>query len=233
MGWIYKVTNTKNGKIYIGQTREEKVETRWNDHRSGRGHAPLLKNSISKWGIDIFNFEVVHDVPNEELNSREIEEISINNCISPNGYNIKKGGDNHEVHEDTRRKISESTRGEKHWNFGRKEPSDVCRRKSESLKGNKNPNFGKITPDSTKKLISLALSGENNKNFGKFGGLHNRSKKVEQLQNGTWVFYSSIAEAAQQTNTSRDGISKCCNGTIKYSGGYKWRWFQIPVEPNP
>ena len=233
MGWIYQVVNTATNKSYIGQTREKKIQTRWNDHKSGRGHAPLLCNSINKWGITNFEFKIICEIPNEELNSREIDEIVVHNTLAPNGYNLKRGGDNHEVHIDTRKKISESTKCEKHWNFGKKESKEVCEKKSQSLMGAKNPNFGKTTSMETKKLIRLALLGENNPNFGKFGGQHKCSKKVEQLKDGKWIIYSSIAEAAECTNSPRCGITKCCNGIRKTSGGYEWRWPQIPVEPNP
>jgi len=231
MGYIYMIRNKFNGKCYIGQTREKKVETRWRDEiRKPHG---ILKHAFDNWGMENFEFTVICELPNEQLNNREFNEIKERNTIAPYGYNLKPGGDSHEVHRDTKHKISISTQGEKHWNFGRKEPEEVCKKKSESLKGNKNPNFGKITSMETKKLISLALSGENNPNFGKLGSFHNRSKKVEQLKDGKWIIYASVVEAAEETNSPRDGISKCCNGIRKTSGGYEWRWLQIPVEPNP
>jgi group I intron endonuclease len=231
MGWIYLIRNKVNGKCYVGQTREKNVETRWRDER--RKPHGILKNAFKNWGIENFAFSVICEIQNEELNNRELDEIKSRNTIAPHGYNLKPGGDNHAVHQDTKHKISISTQGEKHWNFGRKEPEDVCKRKSESLKGDKNPNFGKTTSIETKKLISSSLSGENNPNFGKIGGLHNCSKKVEQLKDGKWNIYSSISEAAEDTNSPRDGISKCCNGIRKTSGGYEWRFFQMPVDPNP
>lgn len=231
MGWIYLIRNKLNGKCYVGQTREKKVEYRWRDEcRKPHG---ILKNAFKRWGIENFEFSTICELPNEELNSREFNEIKERNTMAPCGYNLKPGGDSHEVHQETKHKISISTQGEKHWNFGRKEPDEVCKKKSESLKGYKNPNFGKTTSYTTKNLISSSMSGENNPNFGKFGGQHNCSKKVEQLKDGMWIFYSSITEASKNTNSPRDGIYKCCNGKRKTSGGYKWRWFQMPVEPKP
>jgi hypothetical protein len=118
MGWIYLIRNTVNGKCYVGQTRR-KIERRWREHKSGRGNSPLLQNSIKKRGIDKFHFEVICELPNEELNAREIDEIIKHNSLAPHGYNLKKGGDNHELHPETRHKISESLKGENNPFFGK------------------------------------------------------------------------------------------------------------------
>ena len=36
--------------------------------------------------------------------------------------------------------------------------------------------------------------------------------------------FKSITEASIQTNTSANGISNCCRGTQKTSGGYVWKY---------
>lgn len=157
----------------------------------------LLQNSIKKHGIDKFEFEVIYELPNDELNAREIDEIVKHKALAPNGYNLKKGGDNHEVHPETRRNISESLKGEKHWNFGRKESEETCMKKSESLKGDKNPMFGRHLSDETKHKISLKLSGQNHPFFGKPPAEHPRAKEVEQLKDGVWISYPSMKDASQ------------------------------------
>ena len=49
----------------------------------------------------------------EELNSKEIELISVNNTICPNGYNVMKGGDNYERTDEHKIKIGNALRGKR------------------------------------------------------------------------------------------------------------------------
>lgn len=122
MGWIYMIKNNVNGKVYIGQTTKKNAYKRWSEHkRQPRG---CLKAAIHKYGIDKFEFTTICEVPEgnswrEELDRREIMEISERNTLVPHGYNIERGGNkNKEIRPETRRKMSESLKG-------RKRPADV------------------------------------------------------------------------------------------------------------
>lgn len=60
MGFIYKITNQINQKIYIGQTARD-IKTRWREHKS---HAICkydthLYNAINKYGAENFIIEEV------------------------------------------------------------------------------------------------------------------------------------------------------------------------------
>ena len=82
MGSIYKITNTVNGKSYIGQTRQDAEKTRIRDHLTGRGNV-IIKNAVEKYGKDAFTFEVLHDgVIPEFLDTLEKETIEKFNTIS-------------------------------------------------------------------------------------------------------------------------------------------------------
>ena len=47
---IYLVTNLINGKLYVGQTTEEKCK---------RGHGVILKEAYKKYGTKSFNYEQI------------------------------------------------------------------------------------------------------------------------------------------------------------------------------
>ncbi len=52
-------------------------------------------------------------------------------------------------------------------------------------------------------------------------------KKVEQIDiksNQVVRIFSSIREASRYTETTFSSIQKCCNGKMKKSNGYKWRY---------
>lgn len=88
---VYKHTNSKNGKVYIGITRQP-VERRW---QKGAGYAnTYFGNAISKYGWDSFTHEVILTGLDKETACRvEIELISAYNANDrEHGYNIAEGG---------------------------------------------------------------------------------------------------------------------------------------------
>jgi group I intron endonuclease len=96
MGYIYKITNRKSGKIYIGKTVCHDPYERWNGHKQmfqrTRGGCPALRDAVRAYGIDAFMFEVLIICFDEDCDRWEKEYIRKFNCIVPNGYNILEGG---------------------------------------------------------------------------------------------------------------------------------------------
>ena len=94
-GVIYKITNTINNKVYIGQTTRS-FNIRY--HNNIKKYTNVyLKRSIDKYGIDNFLIEEEFDTAysKEELNEKEKKYIELFNSNDYNyGYNLKSGGDN-------------------------------------------------------------------------------------------------------------------------------------------
>lgn len=86
--YLYKITNNINGKIYIGITNDYK--RRWANHGTEN---TAISNAIKKYGKNNFTFEVLFkNVPIDEIDKLEIEQIQLYNSLVPNGYNVAKGG---------------------------------------------------------------------------------------------------------------------------------------------
>lgn len=93
MGFIYKITNTINGKSYIGKT-EESIDKRWKEHlrdfkRERCKDRPLYR-AMNKYGIENFILECLEET--EFTSTREIFWIeTFGTYLS--GYNATIGGD--------------------------------------------------------------------------------------------------------------------------------------------
>ena len=89
---IYKITNQKNGMVYIGSSIE--VERRWRQHKEAsineKDHHynyPLMI-AFREFGIANFTFEVIDTLPTwEAMIEAEHNWIIKENCVKPNGYN--------------------------------------------------------------------------------------------------------------------------------------------------
>lgn len=91
---LYKITNTINNKVYIGQTIDP--AGRWNDHKwiaKNKKKSYPIYLSMNKYGIDKFVFEIIAECKNlDDMNETEIQLIKQYNSITPNGYNLLAGG---------------------------------------------------------------------------------------------------------------------------------------------
>ena len=94
---IYQITNDKNGKIYIGSSKN--LRQRWNRHKNllnkGEHYNPHLQNAWDKNGGENFTFTVLEEVEKDEdlipaeqrwLDGSRSYERSI-------GYNILRAAD--------------------------------------------------------------------------------------------------------------------------------------------
>lgn len=111
-GVIYKITNSINGKIYIGQTRAT-FEARWKGHilasRKKSCSYSHLHAAIRKYGQGVFRVEQIDSADSEKnLHAKEIFWIAhFNSTDKHRGYNRNRGGSGKPQEMSTRQKLSE------------------------------------------------------------------------------------------------------------------------------
>jgi group I intron endonuclease len=205
MGYIYKITSIIDNKIYIGQTKNS-LEDRWRSHLNKNSHCRYLSSAIQKHGVANFKFELVCISFDEKLDEIEKEYIKKFNCLVPNGYNLKEGGNSSKHNEETKQKISQSLKGRK----------DIIYAK---------PQLGKPHNEETKQKISNSTKG---RKF-KLESYIKRCKSVLQLDINNNIInkYVSIREAARINSICFSTISNCCNGKKSTYNGYKWEFEKL------
>lgn len=115
---IYLVTNSVNGKIYVGRTCHRK-EDRWRQHvrsvlKSATHH---LSRAIARYGESSFSLSTLEEVSHDCAIHREIHWILAMNSMDPLvGYNLTtaSGADTDRISALTRRKLGAASK--RYWN---------------------------------------------------------------------------------------------------------------------
>lgn len=156
MGYVYLVTNTINGKQYVGKTMKS-VERRWRSHCKGGDNTPI-QNAIRKYGVESFTVETLYETNDENVLAKA-EQICIEELGTrrPEGYNLTAGGEGvlglkhteetkkamsvartgHVFSEEHNRKISESRNGITFSDETKRKMSEAKKGKPSSFKGKK------------------------------------------------------------------------------------------------
>jgi group I intron endonuclease len=91
---VYKITNTLDGKVYIGSTTID-TDWRWSTHlallRRGKHHNRHLQRAWDKYGESAFSFEVVEQGTTQE-DVREKERSWISKFFGKGCYNTSMEG---------------------------------------------------------------------------------------------------------------------------------------------
>ena len=250
MGHVYIATNKKNGKSYIGQTVRS-IHKRLKEHQLESSRCRAFAGAIKKYGWKNFQIEW-YECSVDELNKHEKWMIRLMGTLSPGGYNLKEGGENGKMSEETKKKMSESKLGHDVSEETKKkisesllghDVSDETKKKiSESLLGEKNYNFGKTPSDEIRQKISESMSGEKNHMWGEHhsdetrqkmseahrGEKNYKSKRVYQYHlDGTFIgSFGSTGEAARHLNKPNgDGnIRACASGGRKTAHKFRWSY---------
>ena len=94
VGTIYKIENTINNFVYIGQTIQSNPMIRWKDHYNAflyGSNYPLYKD-MRTLGVENFTFQIIEtNIPENKLDEKEQFYIKKYNSTK-NGYNILLGG---------------------------------------------------------------------------------------------------------------------------------------------
>lgn len=154
-----------SGKVYYGSSND--VNGRWKNHKSKANRGihpnPHLQSSWNKYKPESFKFEIVEEVPTDELQKTEqcyLEWCRIFPFWSYNiGYDAEcatrgmKFGPPSAEH---RRKIGLSNSGSNSVNYGKKLSPETCRRMSLSKRGVPKP----PRTEEHKLNLSLAMLGK-------------------------------------------------------------------------
>lgn len=203
---VYCIENMVNGKRYIGMDIELWDHNRWFGHRSqlrGNIHKnPHLQAAWNKYGESNFKyFELEKCSPEKmaELEIYYIRKYRTRNC--EHGYNLTNGGDgNHGwvPSAETRKKISESHKGEKNPNFGKK--LNEKQRSAIIRFGKDNFNFGKPKTEEQKSWLKKLFSRGGSPVFGKkyddsasqyFGVSIYNQKQVKKGKKYVYVYWKA------------------------------------------
>jgi group I intron endonuclease len=190
--FIYKVTNKKNGKVYIGKTVRP-VDVRWAQHLSFAkmsGGCPYLGAAIRKYGSEAFEVEqLVQATSEDELNRLEKEFIQqFQSYRREFGYNLTLGGDGglfgYSHSPETRAKIALGRQGVNHPMYGKHQSFSARQKISQN---NGRGFLGKAHTLESRK--QMGARGEYHPNFGKQLPLETR-QKIQEANSKTYEFLS-------------------------------------------
>lgn len=207
---IYKISNLINDKIYIGQTIES-IEKRWKRHTwksTKNRNAMAITNAIIKYGENNFIIEQIDSAENlEDLNKKEEYYIKYYNSISPNGYNIKYGGNNKRLSEETKLKISISNKGKTITEETRKKLSDSHK--------------GWVPSEETRQKWRDAFSGKRPSEKTIQGSIEYNQKTFTLLSpDGELVTFTNMKKFCLENNLSNSKLCLVAKGVRKTHKGW-------------
>ncbi len=133
--YVYCIENLINHKQYVGIAVD--CQRRWREHETGHG-SKILYAAFAKYDIENFSFEVIDILPEDEAKELEVLLILSLDTKCPKGYNLTEGGEGKlgcQHSEETKRKMSESRKGEQNGMYGKKHSTKTKNKISAKAKG--------------------------------------------------------------------------------------------------
>jgi group I intron endonuclease len=241
-GFIYKIMNKSNNKIYIGQTTRN-LNKRIYEYKKALNsesfYNKILQNSFKKYGWNNFEFTIIDTaISLFDLNEKEIYYINKYNSRDKNlGYNIELGGRNSIPSEETIRKMSVAGIGRKQsqeWIYkriplkGSKEALKHGRTKTEKQKKHLSDISPKYWSGKTRSKETIdKISTTKKKN-----GLNDLQKKIlckkvisyNPITNEVINIFESTNEASKYYSISQSTISRRCCGVTKNKGNIYFKY---------
>lgn len=238
-GVIYKIENKVSGKVYIGQTRQQgkrRLQAHLRELRRNNHDNIYFQSAFNKYGEESFEYKVVERCEVSKLDEIEVRWIEHYKLLK-GVYNLESGGGSgKELHESTRRKMSEITKS--HGWVGGNHPGSVrviCIDTKEV--------FNSIIEASEKigcnyDNVHQVCLGNNVSARGKCGkyyqfayyeeGKNYKLKKLKGIKTpkrvvlvNTKEFFNSTREASLKTGVAQSKISLCCNGKRNFAGRFE------------
>lgn len=237
-GYIYKIVNDINNKVYIGQTSRE-IKYRIQEHfkkanqNNPNNKGTVLYSALLKYGEENFSiYEVEKFIDNtkegliKQLNIAEINYIQYFNCLAPYGYNVSKGGSG--------RSIRTEFVIDKYSLDGLFLESYYTKVEAALSVGNNGIHYSSITDCCNGKLnYAYGYVWRNHgDSFDKFEYKDETLTPVDKYSyTGILIkSYKSMSEAAKELNIYCNGklntsaIRQCCLGNIYTAYEFVWRF---------
>lgn len=187
---IYIIRNTRNGKVYIGQSRRisNREYCHFHSLEKGKHHNKHLQRAYNTYGADAFTFEILEYCDIEHLDEREKYWIKQYDAVDKDhGYNNEYGGN---VGKEVSESVREAKRGANNPNYGKKTSAETKAKMRQSTIGT-NTN---LTAEQVYQMKDELLGGMTEREASqKYGITIAAVGKIRTCKNWDWV-HSDINE---------------------------------------